>query len=57
MNFNYDPNTSFGCEKNSYIGRFGDEWAVEWCATDDWVNVQHNSWSCRYAPGLPMLPW
>jgi aldehyde dehydrogenase (NAD+) len=35
------PNNPFGGEKNSGIGRFGGEWAVEAFTTDQWVTVQH----------------
>lgn len=35
------PNCPFGGEKNSGIGRFGGEWAVEAFTTDEWVTVQH----------------
>lgn len=34
-------NNPFGGEKNSGIGRFGGEWAVEAFTTDQWVTVQH----------------
>jgi aldehyde dehydrogenase (NAD+) len=35
------PNNPFGGEKNSGIGRFGGQWAVEAFTTDQWVTVQH----------------
>jgi aldehyde dehydrogenase (NAD+) len=35
------PNNPFGGEKNSGIGRFGGEWAVQAFTTDKWVTVQH----------------
>jgi aldehyde dehydrogenase (NAD+) len=35
------PNCPFGGEKNSGIGRFGGEWAIEAFTTDQWVSVQH----------------
>ena len=35
------PNCPFGGEKNSGIGRFGGEWAIEAFTTDQWVTVQH----------------
>lgn len=38
---NDDPNTAFGGEKASGIGRFGGQWAVEEFTTDQWVTVQH----------------
>jgi len=31
----------FGGEKNSGIGRFGGEWAIEEFTTDHWITVQH----------------
>jgi aldehyde dehydrogenase (NAD+) len=39
---NDEPNTAFGGEKNSGIGRFGGEWAVNEFTTDHWVSVQHS---------------
>lgn len=35
------PNNPFGGEKNSGIGRFGGEWAVQAFTTNKWVTVQH----------------
>jgi aldehyde dehydrogenase (NAD+) len=35
------PNNPFGGEKNSGVGRFGGEWAIEAFTTDQWVTVQH----------------
>jgi aldehyde dehydrogenase (NAD+) len=35
------PNCPFGGEKNSGVGRFGGEWAIEAFATDQWLSVQH----------------
>jgi aldehyde dehydrogenase (NAD+) len=35
------PNNPFGGEKNSGLGRFGGEWAVEAFTTDHWVTLQH----------------
>jgi aldehyde dehydrogenase (NAD+) len=34
-------NNPFGGEKNSGIGRFGGDWAVEAFTTDKWLTVQH----------------
>jgi aldehyde dehydrogenase (NAD+) len=31
----------FGGEKNSGLGRFGGEWAIEEFTTDHWITVQH----------------
>jgi len=38
---NDDPNTAFGGEKASGIGRFGGQWAIEEFTTDHWISVQH----------------
>ena len=38
---NDEPNTAFGGEKNSGIGRFGGEWAIDEFTTDHWISVQH----------------
>ncbi|WP_328810280.1 aldehyde dehydrogenase family protein [Rhodococcus sp. NBC_00294] len=38
---NDEPNTAFGAEKNSGIGRFGGEWAIDEFTTDHWISVQH----------------
>jgi aldehyde dehydrogenase (NAD+) len=35
------PNCPFGGEKNSGVGRFGGEWAIEAFTTDQWLSVQH----------------
>jgi aldehyde dehydrogenase (NAD+) len=35
------PNNPFGGEKNSGIGRFGGDWAIEAFTTDQWLTVQH----------------
>jgi aldehyde dehydrogenase (NAD+) len=35
------PNAPFGGEKNSGIGRFGGNWAIEEFTTDHWITVQH----------------
>jgi len=35
------PNNPFGGEKNSGIGRFGGQWAIEAFTTDQWVTLQH----------------
>ena len=34
-------NNPFGGEKNSGIGRFGGDWAIDAFTTDKWVTVQH----------------
>lgn len=38
---NDDANTAFGGEKDSGIGRFGGQWAIDEFTTDHWVSVQH----------------
>ena len=38
---NDDPNTAFGGEKASGLGRFGGDWALEEFTTDHWVSIQH----------------
>ncbi|MBA4021288.1 MAG: aldehyde dehydrogenase [Gordonia sp.] len=38
---NDEPNTAFGGEKNSGVGRFGGEWAISEFTTDHWISVQH----------------
>jgi aldehyde dehydrogenase (NAD+) len=35
------PNSPFGGEKNSGIGRFNGTWVIEAFTTDQWVTVQH----------------
>ena len=35
------PNSPFGGEKSSGIGRFGGNWAIEEFTTDHWITVQH----------------
>jgi aldehyde dehydrogenase (NAD+) len=38
---NDENNTAFGGEKDSGLGRFGGEWAIDEFTTDHWVSVQH----------------
>jgi aldehyde dehydrogenase (NAD+) len=38
---NDDPNTMFGGEKNSGLGRFNSDWIIEELTTDHWISVQH----------------
>ncbi|WP_026455015.1 aldehyde dehydrogenase family protein [Saccharomonospora iraqiensis] len=38
---NDDPNTAFGGEKASGLGRFGGDWAIEEFTTDHWISVQY----------------
>nr|WP_294978514.1 aldehyde dehydrogenase family protein [uncultured Pseudomonas sp.] len=35
------PNAPFGGEKNSGIGRFNGDWAIDEFTTDHWLSVQH----------------
>jgi aldehyde dehydrogenase (NAD+) len=37
---NDEPNTAFGGEKGSGLGRFGGDWAIEEFTTDHWISVQ-----------------
>lgn len=37
---NDEPNTAFGGEKGSGVGRFGGEWAIDEFTTDHWIGVQ-----------------
>lgn len=37
---NDEPHTAFGGEKNSGLGRFGGDWAIEEFTTDHWISVQ-----------------
>jgi aldehyde dehydrogenase (NAD+) len=41
MPFNDEPNTAFGGEKASGLGRFGGQWAIDEFSTDHWISVQH----------------
>ncbi|MCM2474664.1 aldehyde dehydrogenase family protein [Rhizobium sp. CG5] len=38
---NDDPNTMFGGEKNSGLGRFNSDWIIEELTSDHWISVQH----------------
>ena len=38
---NDEPNTAFGGEKDSGLGRFGGQWAIDAFTTDHWVSVRH----------------
>ena len=38
---NDEPHVAFGGEKNSGLGRFNGEWAIEEFTADHWISVQH----------------
>jgi aldehyde dehydrogenase (NAD+) len=38
---NDDPNTMFGGEKNSGLGRFNSDWIIQELTTEHWISVQH----------------
>lgn len=38
---NDEPNAPFGGEKNSGLGRFNGDWAIEEFTTDHWITLQH----------------
>lgn len=40
---NDEPNTAFGGEKMSGLGRFGGRWALDEFTTEHWVSVQHST--------------
>ncbi|KIH97998.1 aldehyde dehydrogenase [Streptomonospora alba] len=48
---NDEPNTAFGGEKASGIGRFGGEWAIEEFTRDHWVSVQHTYRNLPFSSG------
>jgi aldehyde dehydrogenase (NAD+) len=39
---NDEPNAPFGGEKNSGLGRFNGDWAIEEFTTDHWITLQHS---------------
>ncbi|MDR9439622.1 MAG: aldehyde dehydrogenase family protein [Halomonas sp.] len=41
MPVNDEPHVPFGGEKNSGLGRFNGDWAIEEFTTDQWISVQH----------------
>lgn len=51
------PNSPFGGEKNSGVGRFNGSWVIEAVTTDQWVTVQHVArcypWNAQDVQG----PW
>lgn len=42
MPVNDAPNAPFGGEKNSGIGRFNGDWAIDEFTTDHWITLQHS---------------
>ncbi len=40
MPVNDDANAPFGGEKNSGLGRFNGDWAIDEFTTDQWITVQ-----------------
>lgn len=38
---NDEPNAPFGGEKNSGLGRFNGDWAIDEFTTDHWITLQH----------------
>jgi aldehyde dehydrogenase (NAD+) len=40
ISVNDDPNTMFGGEKNSGLGRFNSDWLIQELTTDHWISVQ-----------------
>lgn len=43
MPVNDEPYAPFGGEKNSGLGRFNGDWAIEEFTTDHWITVQHSA--------------
>ena len=41
ISVNDDPNSMFGGEKNSGIGRFNSDWIIAELTSDHWISVQH----------------
>lgn len=39
---NDEPNAPFGGEKNSGLGRFNGDWAIDEFTTDHWITLQHS---------------
>ena len=40
MTINDEASSPFGGEKNSGIGRFGGQWALQEMTSDHWITVQ-----------------
>lgn len=45
---NDELNTAFGGEKDSGLGRFGGDWALEEFTTEHWISVQHRARSYAF---------
>lgn len=51
------PNSPFGGEKNSGIGRFNGTWAIEAFTTDQWLTVQQRPRRYPWHAGEVQGPW
>lgn len=51
------PNSPFGGEKNSGIGRFNGHWAIEVFTTDQWLTVQHGPRRYPWNASAVSGPW
>lgn len=51
------PNSPFGGEKNSGIGRFNGTWAIEAFTTDQWLTVQHVPRRFPWTADAVQGPW
>jgi aldehyde dehydrogenase (NAD+) len=51
------PNSLFGGEKNSGIGRFNGSWAIEAFTTDEWLTVQHTPRRFLWTADAVQGPW
>jgi aldehyde dehydrogenase (NAD+) len=51
------PNNPFGGEKNSGIGRFNGDWAIDAFTSDQWVSVQHVAASYPMDARTVTGPW
>jgi aldehyde dehydrogenase (NAD+) len=51
------PTCPFGGEKNSGIGRFNGEWAIEAFTTDQWATLQHTLRHYPWTAGDVHGPW
>jgi aldehyde dehydrogenase (NAD+) len=51
------PGSPFGGEKNSGIGRFNGDWAIQAFTTDQWVTIQHAPRRFPHDAGELARPW